>query len=60
MAGRLVGAAEGWYAYWFLDPASLPAMLFAGNIVLLLAACGAIGTLLVAVDRRLGRGPDGR
>lgn len=53
--GMARGAAEDWYAYWFLDPASLPAAQFAGNIVLLLAACGAMGAVMVAVDRWLGR-----
>lgn len=56
--GMVRGAMEGWYAYWFLDPASLPPPQFAGSIALLLAACGLIGLLLVALDRALGRWRD--
>jgi hypothetical protein len=51
----LRGAGDGWYAYWFLDPAALPPVRFMGNVVLLMAICWAIGLLLVAIDRRLAR-----
>ncbi|MBC2776370.1 Pr6Pr family membrane protein [Parasphingopyxis marina] len=45
------GAADGWYAYWFLDPAALPAGDFVRNIALLLAGFAAASLLLIAIDR---------
>jgi hypothetical protein len=49
------GAADGWYAYWFLDPGKLSVVQMAGSIVLLLAAFLAIATTLIAADRWLAR-----
>lgn len=46
---------DGWYAYWFLDPATLGPARFTANAALLLAAFLAAGVLLVAADRFLGR-----
>lgn len=51
----LRGAGDGWYAYWFLDPAALPPARFAGYVALMLATCAAIGLALVATDRGLTR-----
>lgn len=49
------GAADGWYAYWFLDPSKLSPGQMATNVVLLTAVTVAIALLLVALDRALGR-----
>lgn len=49
------GAVDGWYAYWFLDPARLPPAQFVLSFILLLAANGAIGLLLVGNSRLAGR-----
>jgi hypothetical protein len=49
------GAADGWYAYWFLDPHALSPLKLAGCIAVLSAAVLIIAFALTAVDRRLGR-----
>jgi hypothetical protein len=49
------GAADGWYAYWFLDPSALAAGLFAFNIAVLLAAFSGVALALVAIDKMLAR-----
>ena len=44
------GAADGWYAYWFFDPASLPPAQMATNVAMLLLVvlCADLG--LVGFD----------
>jgi hypothetical protein len=49
------GAADGWYAYWFLDPAKLGLAKLSLSIAVLLAALLVIAFLLVAADNWLGR-----
>lgn len=49
------GAADGWYAYWFLDPSALNLSQLAANIALILAAFTIIALILIAIDRRLAR-----
>lgn len=49
------GAHDGWYAYWFLDPAKLGPERMALNAVALAAGFYAAGLLLVALDRALSR-----
>ena len=48
------GAADGWYAYWFLDPHALGSLKLAGSIAVLAAAVLVIGLILTAIDRWLG------
>ena len=48
------GAADGWYAYWFLDPHALGPLKLAGSIAVLAAAVLVIGLILTAIDRWLG------
>ncbi len=47
------GAADGWYAYWFLDPATQSLGELAGSILILLLAFCVLAVLLVAVDQSL-------
>ena len=49
------GAADGWYAYWFLDPARQSASALAASVAIMLAGFAALAAALVAIDRRLGR-----
>src|SRR3954453_5145843 len=49
------GSADGWYAYWFLDPSRQRANELAGGIVVMLIGFAALAAILVALDRRLGR-----
>jgi hypothetical protein len=49
------GAADGWYAYYFLDPTQLPWPILLSNLGLLLVAFIAAGLLLVGADRLLAR-----
>lgn len=49
------GAADGWYAYWFLNPETLGWPRLALSIVLLSAGFALMGLLLVALDRALAR-----
>lgn len=49
------GSVEGWYAYWFLNPAAQSAAEFAVSICVLFCAFGLTATALVAADRQLGR-----
>lgn len=49
------GAADGWYAYYFLDPAQMAPAQLAGTMGVLLAGFVAAGMLLVAADRMLAR-----
>ena len=50
------GAADGWYAYWFLNPAEQGWGGLAQSIVVMLAAFALIAALLIAIDRWKGRG----
>jgi len=47
------GAADGWYAYWFLNPEALNLTQLAASIVLLTAAFLIIAVTLVGIDRLL-------
>jgi hypothetical protein len=49
------GAADGWYAYWFLDPASLPPAQMATNVVILLLAFSVVACGFVSLDKWLAR-----
>jgi hypothetical protein len=54
------GAADGWYPYYFLDPAILGLTGLATNIAALGAAFLAAALSLVGIDRLLGPGLSGR
>jgi hypothetical protein len=47
------GAADGWYAYWFLNPEALNLKQLSASIVLLTAAFLVIAVTLVGIDRLL-------
>lgn len=47
------GAADGWYAYWFLNPETLSLPQLATSIALLTAAFIVVAITLVAIDRLL-------
>jgi hypothetical protein len=47
------GSAEGWYAYWFLDPSRQTPREFLSSIALLVIGFGLMATLLVATGRVL-------
>lgn len=47
------GAADGWYAYWFLNPEALNLRQLSASIVLLTAAFLVIAVTLVGIDRLL-------
>jgi hypothetical protein len=47
------GAADGWYAYWFLDAGTLSVSQLAINILVLLAAFLAVSLVLIFIDKRL-------
>ena len=49
------GAADGFYAYWFFDPDSLPLGFLAWFMALLLCSFILVGMVLVAADRALAR-----
>ncbi len=49
------GAADGWYAYWFLNPASLPPAQMALNVVILLLAFSVVALGFVGLDKWLAR-----
>jgi len=54
------GAADGWYAYWFLDPAQQSPGELATSVVVLLLGFSVLAIILVAVDQALaslGRKP---
>ena len=51
------GAVDGWYAYWFLDPAKLGLAKLSLSIAALLAALLVVAVMLVAVDKWLARRP---
>ena len=47
------GAVDGWFAYWFLDPAQQSPSELAASILILLLAFSVLAILLVAVDQSL-------
>ena len=47
------GAADGWYAYWFLDPASLPPARMAMNVAILLLAFSIVAFGFIGLDKWL-------
>ena len=47
------GAADGWYAYWFLDPASLPPAQMAMNVAILLLAFSIVALGFISLDKWL-------
>lgn len=49
------GAADGWYAYWFLDPASLPPAQMTMNVVILLLAFSGVALGFVLLDMWLAQ-----
>jgi hypothetical protein len=49
------GALDGWYAYWFMNPAAQTPAAFAICIAILLGGFGIAAALLVAADRTIGR-----
>ena len=49
------GAADGWYAYWFLNPASLPPAKMATNVVILLLAFSVVALAFVRLDKWLAQ-----
>jgi hypothetical protein len=48
------GAADGWYAYWFLNPATQTPVELAVSIAVMLAGVAAVAAALVGLDRWLG------
>lgn len=49
------GALDGWYAYWFMNPATQTPTVFAICIVILLGGFSLAAAILVAADRMIGR-----
>lgn len=47
------GAADGWYAYWFLDPAQQSLGELAASVLVLLLSFSVLAIVLVAVDQSL-------
>ena len=47
------GAADGWYAYWFMDPSALPAAQMATNVAILLSAFLIVALAFVGIDKWL-------
>lgn len=48
------GAADGWYPYWFFDPAEQSAGELLFSIAILVCAFAVVAAALIAIDRRLG------
>ena len=48
------GVADGWYAYWFFDPASQSIWEIVTSTILLLWAFALVGVVLVALDQWFG------
>jgi hypothetical protein len=48
------GAIDGWYAYWFMNPATQSPTVFAICIAILLCGFGFAAAILVAADRMIG------
>ena len=51
------GAIDGWYAYWFLNPASQSPAELAASIAVMLAFVATVAAALVGLDRWLGQTP---
>ena len=49
------GSSDGWYAYWFMDPTSLPPVQMALNVVILLLAFSVLAIGFVGLDKWLAR-----
>ena len=49
------GSSDGWYAYWFMDPTSLPPAQMALNVVILLLAFSVLAIGFVGLDKWLAR-----
>lgn len=49
------GAADGWYAYWFLNPRDLSALELLLSVAGLSVLVTGIGAALVGIDRRVAR-----
>jgi hypothetical protein len=49
------GAADGWYAYWFLDPARQSAVELVASMAIMVVGFAALAATLVALDQWLGR-----
>lgn len=49
------GMFDGWYAYWFLNPAAQAPGELLVSIVVLLSGFALVAASLIAADRRLGR-----
>lgn len=47
------GSVDGWYAYWFLNPAEQGVAELAASIAMMLAAFAILAAALVAADRHL-------
>jgi hypothetical protein len=47
------GAVDGWYAYWFLDPATQAPLELAVGIAVMLAGISMLAAALVGLDRWL-------
>ena len=47
------GAIDGWYAYWFLDPAKQSMPELAVSIVVMIAGIAAVAAALIQLNRRL-------
>ena len=48
-------SSDGWYAYWFMDPTSLPPVQMATNIVILLSIFSVVALVFVGLDKWLAR-----
>ena len=51
----LRGAADGWYAYWFMDPTALPPAQMATNVAMLLLVFLLAALALVGLDKWLAQ-----
>ena len=51
----LRGAADGWYAYWFMDPTALPPAQMATNVAILLLVFLVAALALVGLDKWLAQ-----
>lgn len=49
------GSIDGWYAYWFLNPANQTIGELAASIAAILTLISAIAVAAIALDRRLAR-----
>ena len=48
------GAIDGWYAYWFLNPAEQSTGELLASVAVMLAGVAVVAAVLVALDRWLG------